>query len=96
MTISSNIKRMLTGIILLLATVIMLTIIPIHAMSGLPTGNAVDKNDPLNRGNAGGPTYSRTAWILNLVDENGQSTLGSQVMFFPYANNTTFDFQAIG
>jgi len=90
MTISSNIKRMLTGIILLLATVIMLTIIPIHAMSGLPTGNAVDKNDPLNRGNAGGPTYSRTAWILNLVDENGQSTLGSQVMFFPYANNTTF------
>ena len=56
---------------------------------GIPLGNAIDENDPLNKGNTD-PTYARTGWLLNLVDENGLTTLGSQVAFFPYMNNDTF------
>jgi len=91
MTKKISFKRVIIGLFLLL-TVIMLTIIPIHAIPvaqdplpvtppiGIPTGNAVDENAPLNKGNTD-PTYARTGWLLNIVDENGQSTLGTQVAF---------------
>ena len=88
MTKKISFKRIIIGLFLLL-TVIMLTIIPIHAIPGLQVGNAIDENDPLNKGNTD-PTYARTGWLLNLVDENGLTTLGSQVAFFPYMNNDTF------
>lgn len=90
MTKKISFKSILIGLILLL-TFVMLSLNPIYA-DGLPTGNSDgDESEDVNdNANDWGPTNGRAGWLVTLCDDTGKPALGSQVVFFPYANNNTF------